>query len=65
MSSDKKRIRSSCDICVHYEYDEDYGETICTLNLDEDEYEHYLSGNYRNCPYFQPYDEYMVVQKLN
>lgn len=61
----KKRIRSNCDDCVHYEYDEDLCETICTVNLDEDEFEQYLSGSYRACPYYQPYDEYKLVRTQN
>ena len=61
----KKRIMSSCDDCVHFEYDEDLCETICTLNLDEDEYAQYLTGRYRACPYYRPYDEYKLVQKQN
>ncbi len=65
MEKKAKKILAACDICVHYEYDDDAGEEICTLNLDEDEYERYLHGNYKSCPYFQPYDEYKVVQKQN
>ena len=61
----KKLIRSNCDDCVHFEYDEDLCETVCTMNLDEDEYAQYLSGSYRACPYYQPYDEYKVVRKQN
>lgn len=59
------KIRACCDICVHYAYDDDAGEEICTLDLDEDEYERYLSGSYRSCPYYQPYDEYQIVRKQN
>lgn len=61
----KDKIRAVCDICVHYEYDDNAGEVICTLNLDEDEYARYLTGNYKTCPYYQPYDEYKVVRKQN
>ncbi len=61
----KKRIQTCCEDCVHYVYDEDMGETVCTMQLDEDEYAQYLTGRYRACPYYQPYDEYKVVQKQN
>ena len=66
MPKKKKRTqKSNCDYCVHYEYDEDTGEMVCAVNLDEDEFEHYLSGSFRECPYYQPYDEYKSVQKQN
>lgn len=62
----RKRIqKSNCDYCVHYEYDELSGETVCSVSLDEDEFEHYLTGAFRDCPYYQPYDEYKSVQKQN
>ena len=65
MTAKKDKARACCDICVHYEYDDDAGAVICTVNLDEDEYERYLSGSYRNCPYYQPFDEYKVVRRQN
>ncbi len=61
----KERILACCDICVHYEYDDDAGEVICTVSLDEDEYARYISGTYKSCPYYRPYDEYKSVRKQN
>ena len=61
----KKTPKSNCDFCVHYEYDEDAQEMVCAVDLDEDELEQYLSGSFRACPYYQPYDEYKSVQKQN
>ena len=31
-----KRVQSSCESCVFYDYDEDYETYICTVDLDED-----------------------------
>ena len=61
----KKTQKTNCDFCVHFEYDEDMAETVCTVSLDEDEYAQYLNGSFRACPYYQPYDEYKVVRKQN
>ncbi len=54
-----------CEQCAYYNYDEEYDEYYCTVNLDEDEMEKYVSGNMNGCHYFTPYDEYKVVQKQN
>ena len=32
----KKEKQTSCDTCVNYTYDEDYGYYICEADLDED-----------------------------
>lgn len=53
---------SSCDSCVNYVYDEDYEYYYCMVNLDEDEMYRFLSGNQRECPYYQNDDEYAVVR---
>ncbi len=54
-----------CEQCAYYNYDEEYDEYYCSVNLDEDEMEKYVSGNMDYCRYFTPYDEYKVVQKQN
>lgn len=54
--------QTSCDYCANYAYDEDTGEWYCDVNLDEDEYYRFLSGGYRECPYFRSGDEYQVVR---
>lgn len=56
---------SSCESCEFFDYDEEYGENVCTVSLDEDEMLDYLSGNTRSCPYYRFYDEYKSVQKQN
>ena len=65
---DKKKkpaAASNCESCVYYEYDPDYDEDVCTVDLDEDEYARYLSGHSASCPYYKYYDEYKSVQKQN
>ncbi len=56
-------MKSNCDYCLYYEYDEDYDCMECSMELDEDEMEHYLRGEYRECPYFIMGDEYRIVRK--
>jgi len=56
---------ASCDTCGNLQYDEDYDEYICMVNMDEDEYFRLLSSNYKECPYYQSDDEYKIVRKQN
>ena len=44
-----------CEQCAHYVADEEFGD-YCSVNLDEDEMERFLT---------QLYDEYKIVQKQN
>ena len=43
--------------------DEDGEYYECNMNLDEDEMVYFLKGQYKNCPYFQSYDEYKIARK--
>ena len=54
--------KSNCDMCVNYIYDEDYECYCCDCDLDEDEMSRFLSGNYKECPYYQLDDEYLIVR---
>ena len=59
----KKAPVSCCETCEFYDYDEEYGENVCTEKLDEDEMVDFLSGATGNCPYYRYYDEYTSVHK--
>ncbi|MGN0431091.1 MAG: DUF6472 family protein [Lachnospiraceae bacterium] len=54
--------QSNCDMCANYEYDEDEEYYTCAANLDEDEMYRFLTGSYKECPYFSSNDEYAVVR---
>jgi hypothetical protein len=43
-------------------YDEDYGEYVCDIDMDEDEYIRFLSDRHTQCPYYRNGDEYLVVR---
>lgn len=55
--------KRNCECCLNYEYDEDYNQYICEVNLDEDEMSQFLRDTFDNCPHFQFNDEYKVVRK--
>ena len=63
--TEPKRMRSNCEMCQYYDYDEEYDTNVCTLDLDEDEMVQFMSYANRDCPYFKFYDEYKFVQKQN
>ena len=56
---------TNCETCEFYDYDEEYGENVCIMKLDEDEMVNFLTGNTSYCPYYRFYDEYKSVQKQN
>ncbi len=53
---------SSCDFCANYVYDDEEEDYYCDVNLDEDEMYRFLSSSYKECPYYRPGDEYLVVR---
>lgn len=53
---------SSCDFCANYVYDDEDEDYYCDVNLDEDEMYRFLSSHYKECPYYRPGDEYLVVR---
>lgn len=63
MSDHKKTPVSNCDTCVFFDYDEELEADVCTVNLDQDELESFISGRTKRCPYYRFYDEYKSVHK--
>ena len=61
MKKAKKNV-SNCEQCNNFVYDEDYECYTCDMDLDEDEMARFLSDTYRDCPYYQPGDEYLIVR---
>ena len=50
---------NSCDTCAYCGYDEDYGEYVCDIDMDEDDY---IRFRHSQCPYYRNGDEYLVVR---
>ena len=58
-------MKANCDLCMNYEYDEEFECYVCTMDLDEDEMYSFVTGKFRDCPYFRAGDEYTIVRKQN
>ena len=56
-------MKTNCEFCMHYGYDDDYECYTCSVNLDEDEMSRFLTDSFSECPYFQYGDEYKIVRK--
>ena len=54
---------SCCETCRNYVYDEDYEYYVCDMDLDEDEMVRFVQGDFRECPYYQLDNEYLIVRK--
>ncbi len=54
-----------CDSCSYYDYDEGSESYVCLVDLDEDELFRFMQGSSFECPYYNPYDEYKIVNKRN
>lgn len=58
-------MTAQCDTCAYLEYDEDYEDYVCSVDLDEDEYMRLTNDPKGVCPYYRNGDEYAVVRKQN
>ena len=56
------RMTMQCETCAFYEYDDEYEEYFCSVDMDEDDYARLLQSNYRECPFWRNGDEYAVVR---
>ncbi|MBS7299360.1 MAG: hypothetical protein KIG65_09855 [Eubacteriales bacterium] len=56
-------MKSNCEFCINYIYDEEYECMTCVIDLDEDEYAGFITGRTRQCPYYRQGDEYTIVRK--
>lgn len=53
---------TSCSTCAYYEYDEDYEEYYCSIDMDEDDYIRFVTDERESCRYYRNGDEYAVVR---
>lgn len=56
-------MKTNCDNCMYYEYDEDYETYVCGVNMDEDEFVRLMEERSYGCPYYRLGDEYAIVKK--
>ena len=52
-----------CDTCWYYDYDEEYDEYYCMMDLDEDEYYRAFSSGCNKCPYYRQGDDYTLARR--
>lgn len=52
----------SCDTCAYLEYDEEFDEYYCSVDMDEDDFSRLVSKEFKECPYYVDGDEYKVVR---
>ena len=58
-------MTSNCESCLNYEYDEEYDSYYCSVDLDMDEAERFMTYNSGACPFYNPGDEDSIVKKQN
>ena len=58
-------MKTNCEECVYYAYDEEYEEYVCCAPMDMDEVSLLTSRGTGECPYYRPGDEYTIVKKQN
>ena len=51
----------NCDTCLFYEYDEQFDDYYCSVDMDEDDYARMLQQ--KECPFWRDGDEYKTVRK--
>ena len=52
-----------CDTCWYYDYDEEYDEYFCMMDLDEDEVYRFFVTPQRRCPYYRQGDDYTLARR--
>lgn len=53
---------AQCDTCAFNEYDDEYEEYFCSVNMDEDDMARMMGSGQNECPFYRNGDEYAVVK---
>ncbi len=56
-------MENECETCWHYDYDEEYDEYFCKMDLDEDEVYRLYANPKAHCPYYRRGDDYTLARK--
>ena len=54
---------TQCDTCWYYDYDEEYDEYYCMMDLDEDEVYHIFVSQSQRCPFYRQGDDYTLARR--
>lgn len=52
-----------CETCWYFDYDEEYDEYICRMELDEDEVYRIQTHHRGQCPYYRQGDDYFLARR--
>ena len=52
-----------CDTCWYFDYDEEYEEYYCMMDLDEDEFYRVVVTSQSRCPYYRQGDDYTLARR--
>ncbi len=52
-----------CDTCWYFDYDEEFDEYVCRMDLDEDEVYRFLASRQERCPYYRQGDDYTLARR--
>ena len=56
-------MENECETCWHYDYDEEYDEYYCKMDLDEDEVYRLYANPKAHCPYSRQGDDYTLARR--
>lgn len=54
---------TECESCWYYDYDEEFEEYVCRMDLDEDEVYRIESSRSRHCPFYRQGDDYTLARR--
>ena len=54
---------NECETCWYYDYDEEFDEYYCMMDLDEDEYYRIFASGKSHCPFYRQGDDYTLARR--
>ena len=54
---------TECETCWYYDYDEEYDEYYCMMDLDEVEVYRIANSPARDCPFYRQGDDYTLARR--
>jgi len=54
---------NECETCWYYDFDEEYEEYYCMMDLDEDEVYRIMTSRSGQCPYYRQGDDYYLARR--
>ena len=52
-----------CETCWYFDYDEEYDEYYCMMDLDEDELYRIYTSKSGRCPFYRQGDDYTLARR--